>query len=170
VTRIGWCVEERALRVITGEVGAGKTVAVRAAVASLDTSRFTILYFANPSVGLYDAVVSGLGGVPRSHKTPSFPGPRCPGRRGGRAGQAGGAGVDEAHLLDAEQPEELRRRTLKLAGRANTLFSDDAVALITRSHRALSPGAACPPSARRWTTSSRSSTTSEGGRASSCGS
>ena len=30
VARIGWCVAERALGVITGEVGAGKTVAVRA--------------------------------------------------------------------------------------------------------------------------------------------
>ncbi len=34
VARIGWCVTERALGVITGEVGAGKTVAVRAALAS----------------------------------------------------------------------------------------------------------------------------------------
>lgn len=31
VARIGWCVTERALGVITGEVGAGKTVAIRAA-------------------------------------------------------------------------------------------------------------------------------------------
>lgn len=31
--RIGWCVAERALGVVTGEVGAGKTVAVRAALA-----------------------------------------------------------------------------------------------------------------------------------------
>jgi type II secretory pathway predicted ATPase ExeA len=32
VARIGWCVSERALGVITGEVGAGKTVAVLAAM------------------------------------------------------------------------------------------------------------------------------------------
>ena len=76
VARIGWCVEERALGVITGEVGAGKTVAVRAAVAVLDTSRFTTLYFGNPSVGargLYYAIVSGLGGVPRFHKAALIP-------------------------------------------------------------------------------------------------
>ncbi len=39
VARIDLCVSERALGVITGEVGAGKTVAVRAALANLDTSR-----------------------------------------------------------------------------------------------------------------------------------
>ncbi|EUA65546.1 putative general secretion pathway protein [Mycobacterium xenopi 4042] len=33
VARIGWCVAERRIGVITGEVGAGKTVAVRAALA-----------------------------------------------------------------------------------------------------------------------------------------
>jgi hypothetical protein len=39
VTRISWCIDQHALGVITGEVGAGKTVAVRAATAGLDTSR-----------------------------------------------------------------------------------------------------------------------------------
>ena len=51
VARIGWCVTERALGVITGEVGAGKTVAVRAALAGLDPSRHTIIYLGNPAVG-----------------------------------------------------------------------------------------------------------------------
>ena len=37
VARISWCVDQHALGVITGEVGAGKTVAVRAATAALDT-------------------------------------------------------------------------------------------------------------------------------------
>jgi type II secretory pathway predicted ATPase ExeA len=37
--------------VITGEVGAGKTVAVRAALAGLDPSRHTIIYLGNPAVG-----------------------------------------------------------------------------------------------------------------------
>jgi type II secretory pathway predicted ATPase ExeA len=36
VARIAWCVAERGLGVITGEVGAGKTVAVRAALAAPD--------------------------------------------------------------------------------------------------------------------------------------
>ena len=32
VARVAWCVEEAAIGVVTGEVGAGKTVAVRAAL------------------------------------------------------------------------------------------------------------------------------------------
>ena len=34
VARITWCARERAVGVITGEVGAGKTVAARAAIAA----------------------------------------------------------------------------------------------------------------------------------------
>ena len=46
VARIGWCISERGLGVITGEVGAGKTVAVRAALAGLDASQHTVIYLA----------------------------------------------------------------------------------------------------------------------------
>src|SRR6266536_2749919 len=52
VARIGWCIDQHALGVITGEVGAGKTVAVRAATAALDTSRHVVIYLPNPSVGV----------------------------------------------------------------------------------------------------------------------
>ena len=34
--RITWCIAERAIGVITGEVGAGKTVSVRTVLAGLD--------------------------------------------------------------------------------------------------------------------------------------
>src|ERR671911_84134 len=51
VARIGWCISERGLGVVTGEVGAGKTVAARAALADLDTSRHTVIYLGNPAVG-----------------------------------------------------------------------------------------------------------------------
>ena len=47
VARIDWCISERGLGVVTGEVGAGKTVAVRAALADLDTSRHTVIYLGN---------------------------------------------------------------------------------------------------------------------------
>ena len=70
VARIRWCITETALGVITGEVGAGKTVALRAALAELDASRHTVIYLPNPAVGargLYAALVTGLGGVPRFH-------------------------------------------------------------------------------------------------------
>jgi type II secretory pathway predicted ATPase ExeA len=44
VARIRWCISETALGVITGAVGAGKTVARRAALAGLDASRYTVIY------------------------------------------------------------------------------------------------------------------------------
>ena len=39
VARIGWCITEHRIGVITGEVGAGKTVAVRAAPSSTCPTR-----------------------------------------------------------------------------------------------------------------------------------
>src|SRR5439155_17682827 len=44
VVRIEWIISERALGVVCGEVGAGKTVAARAATAALDSSRYTVIY------------------------------------------------------------------------------------------------------------------------------
>ena len=70
VARIAWCVTERQIGVISGECGAGKTVAARAAVRALDASRHTVLYLGTPGVGLrglYAAIVAGLGGTPRFH-------------------------------------------------------------------------------------------------------
>ena len=67
VARISWCVDQHALGVITGEVGAGKTVAVRAATTALDTSRHVIIYLPNPSVGvrgMLHHIVATLGQVP----------------------------------------------------------------------------------------------------------
>jgi len=198
VARIAWCIGERALGVITGEVGSGKTVATRAAVAGLDASRHSVIYLGNPAVGargLYAAIVTALGGVPRFHKASLIPQTADAlaaeeNERGKRVVVA----VDEAHLLAADQLEELRlltnadmdshsafaclligqptlRRRIKLgtfaaldqrialrfamppmapaetsayiahhlslAGRADPLFSDDAVALIHQVSRGL---------------------------------
>ena len=198
VARIHWCIAERALGVITGEVGSGKTVATRAAAANLDASRHTVIYLGNPAVGargLYAAIVSALGGVPRFHKASLIPQTvdllaAEENERGKRVVVV----VDEAHLLAADQLEELRlltnaemdshsafacllvgqptlRRRIKLgtfaaldqrialrfampamtptettsyiahhlnlAGRADTLFSDDATALIHQVSRGL---------------------------------
>jgi type II secretory pathway predicted ATPase ExeA len=66
--RIGFCITETLLGVITGDVGAGKTVAVRAAVAGLDPTRHQVIYVANPAFGtrgLYVQVVRALGAQPR---------------------------------------------------------------------------------------------------------
>jgi type II secretory pathway predicted ATPase ExeA len=198
VARIGWCVTERALGVITGEVGAGKTVAVRAALAELDTSRHTVIYLGNPAVGgrgLYSGIVSALGGIPRFHKAALIPQTtELLAAEEHERGRTAILVLDEAHLLDADQLEELRLLTnaeldshspfaallvgqptlrrriklgtfaaldqrialrytmtgmtaeetgsyishhLKLAGRSDTLFSDDALALIHQVSRGL---------------------------------
>ena len=83
VARITWCVDQHAIGVITGEVGAGKTVAVRAATADLDPSRHVIIYLPNPTVGvrgMLHHIVTALGQHPELlHR---HPGPA--GRRGAR--------------------------------------------------------------------------------------
>jgi type II secretory pathway predicted ATPase ExeA len=115
VARITWLISERALGVVTGEVGAGKTVAARAATAALDPTRHTIIYLANPIIGergIYAHIVRALGGVPRFHKASLVPQAaellsaeeheraRCPVLI-----------IDEAHLLRGEQLEEVRMLT-----------------------------------------------------------
>ena len=71
VARILHCIAESAVGVVTGEVGAGKTVAARAARAALDSSRHGLIYIANPAFGtrgLYVTVVRALGATPRFFK------------------------------------------------------------------------------------------------------
>ena len=56
---------------LTGEVASGKSVAARAVVAGLDSSRDSVVYLPTPAVGargLYTEVISRLGGEPRLHK------------------------------------------------------------------------------------------------------
>lgn len=198
VARITWCVNEAALGVITGEVGSGKTVAVRAATTGLDSSRHTIIYLGNPAVGargIYATIITALGSVPRFHKAALIPqATDALAAEEHERGRQVVVIVDEAHLLDATQLEELRlltnaemdshspfaclligqptlRRRIKLgafaaldqrialrfavpgmtleetasytrhhlglAGRSDTLFSDDAVALIHQTSRGL---------------------------------
>jgi type II secretory pathway predicted ATPase ExeA len=111
VARISWCITERALGVITGEVGAGKTVAIRAALASLDNSRHTVIYLGNPAVGgrgLYAGIVAALGGVPRFHKAALIPQTvELLAAEDHERGRTVMLVLDEAHLLDADQLEEL---------------------------------------------------------------
>ena len=198
VARICWCIHERALGVITGEVGAGKTVAVRAALAHLDPSRHTTIYLGNPAVGgrgLYAGIVTALGGTPRFHKASLIP--QTAELLAAEEHERGRTVIlilDEAHLLTGDQLEELRlltnadmdshspfagllvgqptlRRRIKLgtfaaldqrialrytltpmtptetksylthhlalAGRSDTLYSDDAIALIHQIGRGI---------------------------------
>lgn len=198
VARISWCVEEAAIGVVTGEVGAGKTVAVRAALGDLDSSRHSVIYLGNPAIGargLYTTIVSHLGQVPRFHRCSLIPqAQEALAAEVVERGRKVVLVVDEAHLLGADQLEELRLLTnadmdsaspftlvlvgqptlrqrlrlgafaaldqrvalryalpplsqadtadyiahhLKLAGRADTLFSDDAVARVHQASRGL---------------------------------
>ena len=115
VARIGWCLTERALGVITGEVGAGKTVAVRAALAGLDTSRTTVVYLGNPAVGargLYAGIVTALGGTPRYQKSMLIPQTaELLAAEEHERGRNVVIVLDEAHLLGVDQLEELRLLT-----------------------------------------------------------
>ncbi len=113
--RIGFCIAETALCVITGDTGAGKTVAARAAVAGLDPTRHQVIYVANPAFGtrgLYVQVVRALGAQPRYLKAELM----------AQAADLLAAEtaerhrtvvliVDEAHLLQPDQLEELRLMT-----------------------------------------------------------
>ena len=198
VARIQWCITEQAIGVISGECGAGKTVAARAAVSSLDASRHTVLYLGTPGVGLrgiYSTIVSALGGVPRFHHATLIPQTQeLLSAESAERGKQVIFVIDEAHLLDPGCLEGIRclgnsgmdqtapfcllllgqptlRRRLRqsafaaldqrialryaiagldpvetmsymqhhlaLAGRSDTLFSDDAVALIHEVSRGL---------------------------------
>ncbi|EUA35830.1 AAA domain protein [Mycobacterium xenopi 3993] len=84
VARITWCVDQRAIGVITGEVGAGKTVAVRAATANLDPSRHVFIYLANPTIGvrgMLTHIVATLGHTPPTTNPPWPTGRRGAGQR-----------------------------------------------------------------------------------------
>lgn len=198
VARISWCISEQAIGVISGECGAGKTVAARAAVSGLDASRHTVLYLGTPGVGLrgiYGLIITELGGTPRFHHAALIPqAQELLAAESAERGKQVVLIIDEAQLLDAESLEgvrclsnigmdqtapfcllllgqpTLRRRLrqstfaaldqriavryaidglsaketqsyvqhhLALAGRADTLFSDDAIALIHDVSRGL---------------------------------
>ena len=199
VARITWSARERALGVITGEVGSGKTASARAAIAGLDQTRHTLIYLADPTTGtrgIHHTVVTALGGRP-AHGTATLAA-QAAGLLAAEHNERGRVPLlvlDEAHLMTHDQLEAVRILTnsemdaasplaclllgqptlrrmlrlgvlaaldqrialryampaltpdqttgyithhLKLAGRSDPLFSDDAVALST------TPPAACP--------------------------
>jgi type II secretory pathway predicted ATPase ExeA len=115
VARISWCVDQHALGVITGEVGAGKTVAVRAATAALDTSRHVIIYLPNPSVGvrgMLHHIVATLGQVPSFYTATLAPqAADALAAEHAERGRTPVVVIDEAHLLDNQQLEAIRMLT-----------------------------------------------------------
>lgn len=115
VARLRWLIDQQAIGVLTGEVGAGKTVAARATVAALDASRHTIIYLANPMVGtrgIHYHLVTHLGGIPKFHRpaliaqTAELLAAEHDERR-----KAVVLVMDEAHLLSNDQLEQLRLLT-----------------------------------------------------------
>ena len=75
IARMRFCIAEALLGVITGEVGVGKTVAVRAAISQLDQAAHHIVYLANPTVGtrgLYVNIVQALGAIGDAAAVASF--------------------------------------------------------------------------------------------------
>lgn len=115
VARLRWLISARGLGVLTGEVGSGKTAAVRAAVSGLDASRHTLIYLPNPQVGvrgIHGALATALGQAPRFHHATLIP--QAEAALTAEAGERNRhviLAVDESHLLTGEQLEAVRMLT-----------------------------------------------------------
>ena len=115
VARINWCVDQHAIGVVTGEVGAGKTVAIRAAAAALDPARHVIIYLPNPSVGvrgMLHHIVATLGRSPSFYTATLAPqAADALAAEHAERGRTPVVVIDEAHLLDNAQMEAIRMLT-----------------------------------------------------------
>jgi type II secretory pathway predicted ATPase ExeA len=110
--RIRWLIGQHAFGVLTGEVGAGKTAAARAATAGLDASRHTVIYLPNPAIGsrgILGAIVTALGETPRFHYATLIPQTaQVLDTETAERGRQVILIIDEAHLLDPGQLEAIR--------------------------------------------------------------
>ena len=65
--RLTYLVRERGCGLVTGEIGSGKSTAVRACTAGLNANSYLVVYLANPttgSMGLYRELLLTLGHEP----------------------------------------------------------------------------------------------------------
>jgi type II secretory pathway predicted ATPase ExeA len=112
VARMTWLIDNCGIGVFTGEVGAGKTVAARAATCRLDASRHTIVYLPNPAIGgrgLHMHLVAALGAVPRFHTAALIAQTQdLLAAETDEKNRQVLLLVDEAHLLTNDQLEQLR--------------------------------------------------------------
>src|SRR3972149_1347999 len=110
--RLAYRVRERGIGLITGEIGSGKSTAVRAFVESLDPTRYTVVYTANPLIGItgfYRAGLLQLGEpMPPSRQQMVLGTRRCFDLLTNERKKTPVVIVDEAHLLDRRMLEELR--------------------------------------------------------------
>jgi len=105
-------VRERGVGLLTGEIGSGKSTAVRAFTAGLDFNRFLVIYLANPLLGisgLYRDLLLALG------QQPPFSRPRMVACIRAAFSEllntkrrAPLVIIDEAHLLSQPMLEQLR--------------------------------------------------------------
>ena len=115
VARLRWLISARGLGVLTGEVGSGKTVALRAAADGLDASRHTLIYLPNPQVGvrgIHGAVAVALGQVPRFHHATLIP--QVEAALAAEADEKNRhviLAIDESHLMSGGQLEAVRMLT-----------------------------------------------------------
>jgi len=115
VARVEWVVAQRQIGLLTGEVGSGKTAAVRAALAALEPSRHLPIYIPDPTIearGIYTAVIDALGGTP--HRWTSTLQRRAADLLAGELDERGRLPIliiDEAHLLTNHALEALRMLT-----------------------------------------------------------
>ncbi len=115
VARLRWLISARGLGVLTGEVGSGKTVAVRAATDGLDASRHTLIYLANPQVGvrgIHGAVALALGQAPRFHHATLIP--QVEAALAAEADERNRhviLAIDESHMMSGDQLEAVRMLT-----------------------------------------------------------
>jgi len=110
--RITWAVAGKTICVVTGEVGTGKTVAIRSAVADLDPAGHTVIYIGNPTTGvrgILEAAVTALGAKP-VHGTAALAA-QAWSTLAGEAAERGRVPVliiDDAHKLGHDELEALR--------------------------------------------------------------
>jgi hypothetical protein len=92
-----WCT------ISSGSPSARVYVALRAALATLDTSRHTLIYLGNPSVGvrgINHAIVAALGGVPKTHHATLTPQAMdLLAREHAGRGRIPAVAIDEAYML-----------------------------------------------------------------------
>lgn len=110
--RIRWIIDEQTIGLVTGEVGVGKTLAARCAVADLDAARHTIVYVANPAVGargIHQQIAYALGVAPRFHRGALIAQTAdLLARERDERDKHTVLVIDDAHLLDADQLEQVR--------------------------------------------------------------
>ena len=109
--RLTYALHERLPALITGEVGAGKSTALRAFADSLDQNVYSVVYLANPYLGvstLYREILLALQVVPAFGFMRLLPQLRNTLAGLARKGRCVLLIVDEAHLLPPELFDQLR--------------------------------------------------------------